>query len=405
MAGLDSAPYVSGPRQRFQRRATTSGAMLIILVGLLVAAIPSPAWATPSWSSVSSPNEGTRSNQLYGVSCVSATSCKAVGDFDNTRLGVNQTLIESWNGFAWTIQPSPNPSGAKFPGGGFKGISCVSPTSCEAVGFYSKSISVDQTLIESWNGSKWAIQSSPNGTGSDFLNGVSCLSATSCEAIGESGATSNTGQTLIESWNGSKWAIQSSPNKSTQNVLKGISCVSATSCEAVGLWVHTSGTGGNGTLIESWNGSKWTIQSSPGVGPTGLDPTELSGVSCVSATSCKAVGYATGQSSDEALVESWNGSKWTVQSTSFFGLSLEGISCVSATSCEAVGNTANASFHQLTFIESWNGSKWTVQSSPNPKMFLNDLPGVSCVSATSCKAVGDYFNSSGVGQTLIASYG
>ena len=42
------------------------------------------------------------------------------------------------------------------------------------------------------------------------------------------------------------------------------------------------------TLAEVWDGSTWTVQSTPN--PTGATSGSLYGVSCTSATACTAVG-------------------------------------------------------------------------------------------------------------------
>jgi len=68
-------------------------------------------------------------------------------------------------------------------------------------------------------------------------------------------------------------------------------------------------------------------------------------------------------------------------------LSLDGVSCVSVSSCEAVGNYSSNSLGQ-TLIESWNGTVWSVVPGPGPSVAY--LYGVSCVSARSCKATGEY---------------
>ena len=46
-----------------------------------------------TWSVVPSPSVGTGGNDLYGVSCVSATACTAVGR--GLIGGVSRNLIES----------------------------------------------------------------------------------------------------------------------------------------------------------------------------------------------------------------------------------------------------------------------------------------------------------------------
>jgi hypothetical protein len=42
-------------------------------------------------------------------------------------------------------------------------------------------------LVERWNGSAWVIVASPNPTGStaSYLNDVSCVTATACTAVGD----------------------------------------------------------------------------------------------------------------------------------------------------------------------------------------------------------------------------
>ncbi len=175
-------------------RLGVRGAVALALgVGSLLAVTAvttGPAGASsPSWSIVASPNtSSSQSNFLNGVSCVSSTSCVAVGSDYNGS--VDHTLIESWNGASWSIVASPNTSSSQS--NYLNGVSCVSSTSCIAVGsHYGTSV---QTLIESWNGTSWSIVASPSVPGSVHdLAGISCLGSTSCTAVGFSGNA-----TLIE---------------------------------------------------------------------------------------------------------------------------------------------------------------------------------------------------------------
>jgi hypothetical protein len=175
-----------------------------------------------------------------------------VGYYNDTRLGVDQTLIESWNGVSWSIVPSPDNGTA---GNYLLGVSCHSPNSCKAVGQYEDlSLGQYQTLIESWNGTNWSIVPSPdNGAGVNDLLGVSCHSPNSCEAVGLYSDTSlGQYQTLIESWNGTNWSIVPSPDKGTAyNVLAAISCRPTDQrCQAVGNYFNAS-LGVYQSLIES----------------------------------------------------------------------------------------------------------------------------------------------------------
>src|ERR1700736_2357607 len=94
-------------RPGHNRRLAISVAFGVLATGLISVGAATPAAASASWSIVSSPNNGTSHNILYGVSCHSASSCQVVG-YDVNASGVEQTLVESWNGIKWSIVPSPN---------------------------------------------------------------------------------------------------------------------------------------------------------------------------------------------------------------------------------------------------------------------------------------------------------
>jgi Ser-Thr-rich glycosyl-phosphatidyl-inositol-anchored membrane family len=253
-------------------------------------------WNGTNWTIATSPNSGTGSNILTSVSCASSTSCVAVGYYFNAS-SIAQTLVESWSGSAWTISTSPNrPSSTNS----LAGVSCTSSSACTAVGASVNGASIAQTLIEGWNGSIWSISSSLNpGVITNELNGVKCTSSTSCMAVGDYYNASNVDQTLVERWNGSAWAVVASPDQGTrQNYLDGIACPSATICVAVGFFRNASNV--PQTLVESWNGSTWAIVASPN--PNGSS-TILSGVACPSSTSCTAVGAYTSGGVSQTLVE------------------------------------------------------------------------------------------------------
>ena len=192
------------------------------------------------------------------------------------------TLAERWDGTSWSVQPTPNPSGI---GAGLTAVSCVSASSCVAVGGYINNSSRDAALAERWNGSSWTIQplSVPGAVASDLF-GVSCVSAAACTAVG-SYRTSSGGHTLALHWNGSGWAVQSTPNPTSGALLLGVACGSSVACTAVGGYTNSASR--LATLAMSWNGSSWATQ--PTVDPAGSD-SQLRAVSCPSAATCTAVG-------------------------------------------------------------------------------------------------------------------
>jgi hypothetical protein len=120
-------------------------------------------------------------------------------------------------------------------------VSCTGKEkSCVAVGNYWNENGTPLTLVESWNGSAWSIVSSPDVASKDnysnSLAGVSCTGATGCMAVGST-SSGQGDQTLAEAWDGTSWTIGTSPNPGVENSLASVSCVTSTDCVAVGQFL------------------------------------------------------------------------------------------------------------------------------------------------------------------------
>jgi hypothetical protein len=209
LASARSSVGLDRPTQRrwLAGRMLSAGALMtgLILVGTAVLA----SAQTLRWSVVPSPNRAG-DNYLQDVSCASTTACMAVGArFDSSKVSAYATLVESWNGTSWSVENSPNP-GSSF--NWLEGVSCVSPVMCTAVGYAANSSGAYRTLIESWDGTSWSVVHSPNpgpANSQNYLNGVSCTSAVACTAVGY--RYNGVFKTLIESWNGTSWSVVPSP--------------------------------------------------------------------------------------------------------------------------------------------------------------------------------------------------
>lgn len=336
----------------------------------------------PSWSIQATPNPGPFS-QLEAVSCRSASACTAVGESNST--GHALSLAERWNGKKWVIQPTPHPMGATT-GSTLRGVACPSLSDCTAVGSRG---SAPTALAERWEGARWTIQSTPlvSGTTSMFLAAVSCTAATACTAVGGDRDTAGAYLALAEHWNGTSWKAQKMAEPGgVDSTLSAVSCTSITSCTAVGDWDTSSGK--QEALVEQWDGNKWTIKSTPDV--SGATNNLLLGLSCHSGSACIATGYFIDARSHQlALAEHWNGTTWSlVLPPALENGSLSSASCVSAADCTAAGSYSRTGGIS-TLVETWNGSKWTRVSSPNAAGAVGDnLLGVSCPSASSCEAAG-----------------
>src|SRR5438105_492320 len=96
-----------------------------------------------------------------------------------------------------------------------------------------------RSAAESPGGPVWAIVNSPNAIATPnydnvHLSSVTCASASECWAVGEHGGSGPyyaqiPNQTLIEQWDGTQWSIVTSPSNPSVNggnYLNGVTCAS-----------------------------------------------------------------------------------------------------------------------------------------------------------------------------------
>ncbi len=367
------------------RRWARGAAMLLLVAGATVGATlgtalwSAPAQPAPTQWSVTPSPSFGADADLKAVACTDASFCVAVGD------DAIVTVAEVWDGTSWSAVPSPSPGSQSDH---LSGVACTSSTSCVAVGDDTSAGGPVQTLAELWDGSSWSVVPSPTpDPAGDSLAAVSCPDATDCYAVGTDG---NNATTLVEYWDGSSWSVvpTPTPDGSVVDTLDGVSCPSAANCTAVGL---TSGLSGPGqTLVESWDGTAWSVVPSPSPGG---GTSSLSSVSCVDAEDCVAVGSSAGGT--ETLVEAWDGTSWSVVPSPdpvSFEDELSGVSCPGPglAGCTAVGATETSSdpTAEQPLIEAFDGTSWSVASTGAP-LPEGVLTGVACPDATDCQASGE----------------
>jgi len=311
---------------------------------------------------------------LSGFACRTLTHCVAVGA--NAPQMATKLVAERWNGSSWSTiaMPKPADTGDVAPGD----VACPADHECVAVGVgYQRTGSGYFAIAEHWNGSRWTAARAADPGSSSLVGAVSCPSARSCYAVGQyTPRGSLAWAPLIEHWDGGQWFQQTAPVPpgTSYGSLSGVSCPTAKFCVAVG-------TDGAGALIERWNGRRWSasVPSSPSA--------MLYGVSCPSAASCFAVG--TGSAAGGSLVERWRGGRWTgsvtpVPSGSSYPW-LQSVSCASATRCLAVGDDLDPG----VYADSWNGRGWHLVSMVAVGGHLGELTEVRCLAAASCVALAD----------------
>lgn len=360
-----------------------------------LALVPTTASAA-SWATQTVPEPGSAlGSALNGVHCTSTTACTGVGRYDDSG-NVQRGLAERWNGTAWSTQSIPFPGSAVSAELG--GVYCTASNACRAVGTYRDSGNVDRTFGVSWNGTTWTQDTTPNPASAlgASLSGIHCTAANQCTAVGSYIDSGGVQRALAQRWNGSNWSTQTTPTptSSTQTVLTSVWCTASNACTAVG-WYRLSGV--QVTLAMSWNGTTWSVVSTPNPGShTG---STLAGISCTGASACTAVGTSLNASSQaQPMAMRWNGA-WSLDTVplpgSAVGGSFSGVQCTSGTHCTAVGYTYTASSIPFSLTEAWDGTNWAVQTAANPAGATTaQLQGVACTSNVWCEAVGRFTNGS-----------
>ena len=370
---------------RFAAFSSTLVTVLALLAGLS-APVAGAAW---SLQTTPSPPEGT-ANYLYDVSCEPSTNvCTSVGK--STTAGVDSPVAQRWNGASWSAQAPAKKSGT-LPTRLF-GDDCPSETRCMAVGNY-QGPEGPVTVAELWNENKWAVHTTPvpsEATSSELV-AVGCNNTAECTA-GGSAVIGGVKTAIAEEWNSPTWTLQTVPipEGATSSQFDGVDCLWSNFCVAVGRYT-TSG-GSVKSLVAFWNGS-WSLQTV--TDPVGAVQSTLLDVSCTPTPNrCTAVGGWKNNANEQfTLAYRFNGvTTWTLQSTPNPSGSIasvfQEVSCATETSCTAAGSWVSGSGgSNQTLAEEWNGSSWSIQSTSNPAgAGFDAFFGVSCRS-TSCIGVG-----------------
>jgi hypothetical protein len=326
-------------------------------------------WNGRAWRILRSRNpRGADLSVLHSVSCASARDCVAVGEYETVAHPHGSIpLAEVWNGRTWTIKPAP---AASYDAGLIK-VSCSGPNACVATG-YALGRGQNNWFADVWNGRSWTLSSAPRPAGTTYssIPGLSCVSVSVCVGVGDYQVNgSSDGLTLAESWGGTRWTIDLTPNPTTGangSQLSGVSCGSMNICMAVGTYAKPSNQGSL-PLAEMWDGTAWAMTTPVNAGPA---TSVLEGVSCGVGNACTAVGDSiTSSGRARTLVERWNGTAWTIQpsptpprATQTF---LGNVSCGSSRACVAVGDYfANPFAPSVPLSLIWNGKTWNLKPAP-----------------------------------------
>jgi hypothetical protein len=400
------------PQKRITRSTVfalllASCALLLLRASPVALAASSPLCSPQAFALYPGANPSTTSfNSLNAIAASASNDVWAVGSYGDDTTGAVQTLAEHYTGSAWSVVASPSPAAYA---NGLSGISLLSATNIWAVGYQQSGFSDPSTsLVEHWDGASWSVIPSANDptTGSSTtLYAVSAISASDVWAVGFSAPTAGPTAPFIEHWDGSSWSIVPGADLGSQGGdLAGIAAVSSTDVWAVGQAEDTQ-TFALTPLVEHWDGSAWSVVSTPSI-----DSGVLYAVTALSSTNVWAVGEFAGL--PETLIEHWDGTAWSVVpspnvNAGTFVNQLLDIAADSASDIWAVGGYSDStSASSFTLVLHWNGTAWSIVPSANentqPGSNPDDsLQGVVALAPTQVWAVGSTSPQVAVGETVV----
>jgi hypothetical protein len=261
-------------------------------------------WDGTQWTIVPSP--APRISRLYGIDAISSQDIWAVGYYQASGNSLPQTFTMHWDGAAWAIVPSPNIIGPNE----LVAVSAIATGDVWAVGDTPGN---HGTLTEHWNGSYWAIVPSPPESFGDnyLLTSVAAVAPNDVWAVGYHDRGSGSSATLIEHWDGAQWSIVPSPNPGAYyGSLYGVTAIASDDLWAVGAYSNDGGSTYPSMMLH-WNGTQWTVV--PGNSPHLYN--SLRGVAAAAPDDIWAVGL----SADcylcltfDTLIQHWDGTRWSV---------------------------------------------------------------------------------------------
>ncbi|HET7013023.1 MAG TPA: hypothetical protein VFI65_03880 [Streptosporangiaceae bacterium] len=358
--------------------------------------------------------------EVTGVSCVTAGSCTAGGDYTGSHHGVQGFVADERHGRWGKAIEIPGLAALNVGGDAVvRPVACGSAGNCAVGGAYA----YDQTgfrfssFIATERGGRWSKAVSLDRDGGVYS--ISCASAGDCVAAG--GATDSIGEyyligdAFVLQEQGGHWgSIKFIPGLQTLegngdpeiagSWVTSVDCPSAGNCAAGGTYIDKDQKAHGFVAVET-SGSWGTAIEVPGL--TALSTSgnaQVNSVSCDSTGNCVAGGNYTGNSVQAFVAVETSGTWGTaIPVPGLAALNAGGnaqvtsMSCGAVSSCAATGSYLDGRQHKQGFVVSEHDGTWG-KAIPVPGLALLNKGGtagpdqISCGSAGHCTVAGAYFD-------------
>jgi hypothetical protein len=315
------------------------------------------------WHSVTAPNPGIHGSALQAVDAIAADdawaggfSCLSAACGPNGGFG-SRTLLEHWDGHAWTAAPTPSPGTALNE---IRAVDAVAPDDVWAVGLWSdRGRWLRRGLVLHWDGSSWRQVPIPFVDGETHLDGLSAVASDDAWVVGETCPGPCSGQAhstaLALHWDGTRVTrVPPAPLEADRSGFDGVLTVGPDEAWAVG-GRSANRVAPTHPLAERWDGHRWRPVDTPLSGKSAhwFAITDVPGAGLWSVG-----GFAPGDPERPLVMRRRSTSRWTratVPSPNVHLAFLGDVAVISKTNVWAVGPSSAG-----PLAVHWNGSSWTL---------------------------------------------
>ena len=301
----------------------------------------------------------------------------------------------------WNLIPSPNAPGTNE----LLAVAGADASHVWAVGRaidYTPRPPTFRSVLLRWTGTAWVSQAHPGFAGNHTLDDVDAPSPNDAWAVGARYEPNYAGRTLVEHWDGTRWSVVASPNPGPNgNHLSGVKAVPSDPATvwAVGSYGTPGSSIGTTNLILRRTAGGWQQFATPAT-------TVMDALEAVDATG-PADAWAVGSGfthpfggTSVAIVVRWNGVRWdSVRIPQPSPVALFGVEALAPNDVWAVGHTYPGGPFWIPVILHWNGTAWSRATIP-PFPSGGQLRDVVALSPTNIYAVGTEGEGSN-GRTLV----
>jgi len=352
------------------------------------------------------------------VACSSADLCLVSGEYQDNTNGFRHSMIETLVDGTWTATQPPVPAGGEAGSAWFGTLACPGAGFCVASGSYGTSSGLVETLVDD----TWTPTAAPSygdgAAGGVDYSTLTCSNPDSCVELGyDSYPGSREEYTLIETFADGTWTATQPPvpagGEAGSALLSKLACSPAGPCVALGEYRDASSGRWTG-LIETFADGTWTATQPPvpAGGEAGSGTLGWRTLACSTMGTCMAFGYYHDTSGGSRnMVDTFANGTWTVAEAPVAAggkagsIYIEEVSCPTANSCVAFGDYNDTFGNEHDLIETLADGTWRAIQPPVPAGGEAGsgglVPLLACSAGGACVGIGHYKDTSGQWQGMI----